>query len=87
MKIILTILFVAQTVFAQEKWFDSLKGVKIENYEQFKTEVNKPELQNAHIMIEFYMEQCRFCVGFKDTWNQVHDEMSKKFNLKDSDQK
>lgn len=42
--------------------------------------MTKTEFEDAHIMIEFYMEQCRFCVAFKDIWNQVHDELSAKYN-------
>ena len=77
---ILLIIFVLHFVKASEKWFDSLNGIDIHNYEHFKTELASAENENSHIMIEFYMEQCRFCIQFKDTWNIVHDELSKKHN-------
>ena len=36
MKIILGLLILLEAVVGEEKWFDSLKGVQVDNYEYFK---------------------------------------------------
>ena len=65
---------------SSDKWWESLNGIEITSYEHFKTLVSSPELENAHIMIEFYMEQCRYCLGIKDDWNGLVEDTSAKYN-------
>lgn len=79
---ILTAILLLVLANCQEGWWDTLEGVKIKNLQHFK-DLLLPEdapYHDTHIMIEFYMENCRFCMSFKDDWNQLVNESYQKYN-------
>lgn len=79
------IFFLLALVGCQENWWDTLKGVRITDLQHFKDLIlpdDAPD-HNSHILIEFYMPECRFCREFKDDWNLIVQESYSKYNTDD----
>ena len=66
-------------------WWEDQKGININSYEQFKELINNENslLKDTHLLVEFYMERCPYCIRFKDDWNRMYDEADKKYNKPD----
>ena len=39
-------------------------------------------MYDSHILIEFYMPQCPWCERFSSGWDEIHDELTAKYNNK-----
>ena len=56
------------------KWWLNTDARPIHSMDEF-TSLLSGELKNKHIIIDFYMQNCKYCYYMQDDFNRIHDDM------------
>ena len=73
MLVILLILAAVGTTATDQQWWLDAKGLTVHSAEELDELIAKNP--KAHILVDFYMQQCYWCQKFMPEWNKLYEDL------------